>query len=713
MFISLIASISLPTLFVENRGQFENNVLYYSYSGIYIMKDGSIQIKNSKLYTKPKSIVPEYQEGYLNFPDRNINNLKLYKSIRLKEIQKGVDLVINAPNNNKFEFYLEVKPNAKIKELAFQNLKEIKFEEFRAFSGTNEIPIKPIMKDDILSFEIGDYDKTKTLIIDPVAMLISPHDDVVFGVDFYNNEVFAVGCTNGLSAFGSTPRDSFGGVGAGYYDVFIVKLNSNLSTHLQTTIIGSSNAKNDCAYGIKLDDYGNVYVVGMTEDGNNFGIFPHVFGNPGQEDVFLIKLNNSLTSILYNDVFASPNNDVGYAVDIKNGRVFITGYTDNSPQFTNITPNVFGTLGLRDAFVISVDTFALIHPFFAIITSNDSDVGKSIKVDKNGDVFIGGLTKNSSNFAPNRIVFGSVGNLDGFITKLNFSLTNHLGTAIFSSSLDDYINTIFIDTINSTIFFGGLTKNSSNFVCTNCQSVYGTLGGVSDAFIGRIDNNFTPGNEKIAILTSQGQGLGSDSEAVNGIYILPSNQIVAVGYTHHLQTFTPNQTIIGTTSGSGQFDAFLVRLNSSLNSFYQTYAFASSDNDFATSIVVASTGVAYIGGITIYGNDFYCNSCPSKYVYGSFMNALDGFVVLQNIILSNPEKIENSFKFGNGFFYLNLNKPNYVGYEIYDLNGRLKLSKSVGYLSPGSYKFDINVKGLSIIKLRIGDEVYIKKEVLR
>ena len=84
-----------------------------------LKKDGSIQIKNSKLYTRPKSIVPEYQEGYFNFPDRNINNLKLYKSIRLKEIQKGVDLVINAPNNNKFEFY-----------------KEIKFKEFRAFSGT-------------------------------------------------------------------------------------------------------------------------------------------------------------------------------------------------------------------------------------------------------------------------------------------------------------------------------------------------------------------------------------------------------------------------------------------------------------------------------------------------------------------------------------------------------------------------------------------------
>ena len=44
-------------------------------------------------------------------------------------------------------------------------------------------------------------------------------------------------------------------------------------------------------------------------------------------------------------------------------------------KFTNITPNVFGVQRLRDA----------------SITSNDSDVEKSI---------------NSSNFAPNRIVFG-------------------------------------------------------------------------------------------------------------------------------------------------------------------------------------------------------------------------------------------------------------------------------------------------------------------
>jgi hypothetical protein len=64
------------------------------------------------------------------------------------------------------------------------------------------------------------------------------------------------------------------------------------------------------------------------------------------------------------------------------------------------------------------------------------------------------------------------------------------------------------------------------------------------------------------------------------------------------------------------------------------------------------------------------------------MNALDGFVVLQDIILSNPEKIKNSFKFKNGFFYLNLNKPN-------------------------------KIKKLQILRLFIGDEVYIKKEVLR
>ena len=52
-------------------------------------------------------------------------------------------------------------------------------------------------------------------------MLVSPHNDVVFGVDEYNNQVFAAGCTDGLSAFGSTLRDSFGGVG----EVQVLKMN--------------------------------------------------------------------------------------------------------------------------------------------------------------------------------------------------------------------------------------------------------------------------------------------------------------------------------------------------------------------------------------------------------------------------------------------------------------------------------------------------------
>ncbi|MEO0223551.1 MAG: hypothetical protein ABIL76_00465 [candidate division WOR-3 bacterium] len=679
------------------------------------MKDGSITIKNSKLYTKPRSIVPQYQEGYISFPDKNMNNLRLYKSIRLKEIQKGIDLIINAPSNGEFEFYIEIKPNIKVEKISLkiENLNELSFKEFKAFSATNEIPIKVIKNKNNLAFEIGNYDIRKGIIIDPVAMLISPHNDIVFDVQAESNDVIAVGCTDGLSAFGSTPRDSFGGVGAGFYDVFITKLSSNLSNHLQTTIIGSSNAKNECAYGVKLDNNGNVYVVGGTEDGSNFGISPNIFGNPGQKDVFLIKLNNSLNTILYNDIFASPNNDVGYAIDISNGRVFITGYTANSPQFTNITPNVFGIQGLKDVFVISVDTFALFNPFLAIISSSDDDIGKTIKVDRNGNVFIGGMTKNSVNFAPNRINFGTSGNLDGFITKLSFGLNNHFNTAIFSSPLDDYINTIAIDTTNGNIFFGGLTKNSSNFICSNCQLVYGTSGGVSDAFISRIDNNFTPGSEKVAILTSQGQNLASDSEAVNRIIIHFTGQIWAVGYTHHSQTFTPNQIIRGTTNGFGQFDAFLVRLNNNLNAFYQTYICTSSDDYYATSIDVTNGSVAYIGGWTIYGNNFYCSNCPSKYVYGSFMNANDGFVVFEDVQVSNNEKLENNFKFENGFLYLNMKIPNYVGYEIYDFNGRLKTFKSIGYLSAGSYKFEINAKGQSIIKIRIGDEVYIKKEVLR
>ncbi|MCX5835586.1 MAG: SBBP repeat-containing protein, partial [Deltaproteobacteria bacterium] len=71
---------------------------------------------------------------------------------------------------------------------------------------------------------------------------------------------------------------------------------------LQSTYLGGSKA--DLAYAITLDSAGNVYVAGETSWDSSYNLFPGTTGGArpsyggGTYDVFVAKLNSSLTSLL-------------------------------------------------------------------------------------------------------------------------------------------------------------------------------------------------------------------------------------------------------------------------------------------------------------------------------------------------------------------------------------------------------------------------------
>ncbi|MCS7245067.1 MAG: SBBP repeat-containing protein [candidate division WOR-3 bacterium] len=710
-------------LFIENKGQVDDNILYYTLSGIMVNKDNSINIGSLNIYLKDAYdylIEPQYQEGAFSYFMKGSVQAKSYRSLRFRNIYDSINMVINGLNNNRFEFYFEVKKGGDPSKIVIVSNKQpvqknnsiyldnVVISDVKAYEGTKEVKIVPVISGNEITYNIGEYDKNNTLIIDPiVAMLVSAHNDFVVDLAYDNvsNSIFAVGCTNGSAGFSVSPQSNFGGVGAGFYDVFIVKLNSTLNTHIHTSFIGSVPNASECAYGVELDSNGDIYVVGYTERGDSFATQPsNIFGTPGGKDAFLAKLDNGITNLLRVVIFSSPMDDEAFDLDLKGGKVYIIGYTSNSQNFTNLTSNVFGTLGNKDAFVISLDTNIIANQVLALVASNGDDIARSIILDKNTNVFITGWTNSYINFAPNRVLIGTGGNNDAFVTKLNQSLNNHIATVILASSMDDYSYTIARDSLND-IFIGGSTKNSSDFTCFNCPNKY-TYGSINnkDAFVVKLDNN---------LLTFKTAILGSlvDSEAVRGVHINKNSQFLyAVGYTQNSSTFTPNQTIYGTTSGSGQTDAFLVTLSNNLSSFYRTYIYTGSDNDFASCLVEGWGGVTYIGGYTVFGSNFICNGCSSKYIYGPMLNAYDGFVIFHDVPYKDYEnKRSEKVYYKESKIVFNLDNSNYVGFEVFSLDGRLVLSKSLGYLLPGEYSFELSLKGGYIIKIRIGELVkYLK-----
>ncbi|MEO0220899.1 MAG: SBBP repeat-containing protein, partial [candidate division WOR-3 bacterium] len=130
----------------------------------------------------------------------------------------------------------------------------------------------------------------------------------------------------------------------------------------------------------------------------------------------------------------------------------------------------------------------------AILTSSYYDFAYSLAIDNSGNVFVAGETRNSSDFAPSRIIFGTTSMDDAFVSKLSNDLSTHIATAILTSSSDDEAYSLAIDN-SGNVFVAGVTWNSSNFAPS--RRIFG-ITGYSDAFVSRLDSPSLSITEDIA-----------------------------------------------------------------------------------------------------------------------------------------------------------------------------------------------------------------------
>lgn len=525
------------------------------------------------------------------------------------------------------------------------------------------------LAEDKIGFEIGTYDRSRELVIDPVLSYAT----FVGGAATESLTRVAVDSGFNMYVAGSTTSSPFpnGGNLPGSQNIFVTGIDATGSTVLFTTILGSSGS--DLLAGLAVDTSLNIYLAGTTT--STTGNFPTA-GTPFQTGVagthgFLSKLTLSggLYNLSYSTYLAGNGSDVvtGLAID-KNQRqhAFVTGTTtstDSATGFPSTTsgyqicpfePNpqnltcTGGLTGPPQFFASQINTVGtgtgsmLYSTYFGGNNPNGaSSAGGGITVDASERLYFTGSTNtlgvtgangehpfpllNAQQSCLNEagLTSGCAANppttSDAVLVKINPAISG-TGGLVYSTFLGgsdtDFGTAVSVDSSGNAYVTGGTFSNPWNL--SNGQSYAG--GG--DAFIAKIGN--PTGGSSVFPLTSF-QYLGGSNQDVGTDIVVDNVQAAHVtGWTD-----SPNFPVTQQNNlppGGGARDAFVALISTTGAAGNYSGFLGGTALDQGTSIALdpnLDSSPAFVGGITK-SADFPTNSAQPP-IQG-FAGAQDAFV---------------------------------------------------------------------------------------
>jgi hypothetical protein len=282
-------------------------------------------------------------------------------------------------------------------------------------------------------------------------------DEYGYSIDIdANGNVYVTGETLS-SDFPTTPGAYDTSYNGGYYDAFVSKFDSGLTKLLASTFLGGGSG--DYGRAIAIDAGGNAFVTGNTWS-NDFPATPGAYNttyNGGNDDVFVSKLNNGLTSLLASTFLGGSSNDYGNAIAADTGgNVYVAGETVSSNFPT--TDSAYATAynrGTKDVFVSKFNSKLTGLLTSTLLGGQSHDYGKAIAIDAGGNVYVAGSTS-STDFptTSNAYDTASNGGSDVFVSKFSSGLTNLLMSTFQGGSRSDYCNSIAVSAVGRVYVTG-------------------------------------------------------------------------------------------------------------------------------------------------------------------------------------------------------------------------------------------------------------------
>ncbi|MFW9922496.1 MAG: SBBP repeat-containing protein [Candidatus Thorarchaeota archaeon] len=309
-------------------------------------------------------------------------------------------------------------------------------------------------------------------------------------------------------------EDAFDKYRSGEADGFIVKLSNDGSKILYSTYMGGSG-NYDSLEKIVVDSEKNIYCIGYTPSGD-FPITSNAYDKENEYvDIVIFKFSYNFSVLEFSTFFGGSGYDLAsdFVID-NNGDIIITGRT-NGEGFP-LTENAFdGTYngGREDCFIAKLTANGSKLLYSTFFGGSDYDVGSSIAVDSNNNVYITGLTYSIDlPITANAFQKTFGGSTDIFILKLALDGSNSFYSSYLGGSSYEHSNKIILENENNFYIVGRTT--SDNFPITE-DALDKTYNNGNDGFLCKFSNeNYT---YKIGI-----------SSSMTIIFFILSNQLIII-----------------------------------------------------------------------------------------------------------------------------------------------------------------------------------------
>ena len=518
--------------------------------------------------------------GYENYfigsdPSKWAAECRSYQAVTYKNIYPGIDLRYYV-QDEQLKYDLIVYPGADLSriQLAYEGAaglslrgqelvvatsvgeaRELKPYSYQFVNGTRqEVYCRYKVTGNNLAFDIRNYDKGTTLIIDPTLVFSSfsrstgdnwgftatpGPDGSMFGGGIATPTGFPV-TTGAFQTTGGGPASS-----GAPPDIAIMKLSPDGRTRIYATYIGGTGL--DQPHSLIADAAGNLIIAGRTNSGNSFP--GTLFGVGGGYDIFVSKLNATGTALI--------------------GSVRIGGANSDGVNITDDRQR--GATSLM---------------------RNYGDDGRSeVIVDGSNNIYLASCTRSDDFFIRNAFqsTFGGV--QDGVVLKLSPNCDNVIWSTYLGTDGDDAAFVLTKDPVSGDVFVGGgTTANGLPGAGPGVLKPAFTGGAATtDGFVARIRDN----GSSVSIVRST--YLGTDL-----IDIVYGVQFDSNGFPYVMGTTTGAWPVVNAAYSNRNAKQFIAKLRPDLSGFVYSTTFGSVD--------AASPNISPVA--------FLVDNCENVYVSG-------------------------------------------------------------------------------------------------